>query len=94
MDYEGYRDYHAVNLDAQTSTASPVQLMVLLMDGLLEEMARARAHIEQRRYEAKGRCVSKCIDILNGLSSSLDLDAQAVRWQKTSRACTSTVPAV
>jgi flagellar protein FliS len=75
LDYEGYRSYHAVNLDAQASSASPVQLVLMLMDGLLEEMARARAHIEHKRFEAKGNSINKCIDILNGLSGALDFDA-------------------
>ncbi|SCK17525.1 flagellar export chaperone FliS [Vogesella sp. LIG4] len=75
MDYEGYRSYHAVNLDAQTANASPVQLVLVLMNGLLDEMARARGHIEQQRFEAKGRSINKCIDILNGLSSALDMEA-------------------
>ncbi|MFC3533454.1 flagellar export chaperone FliS [Vogesella facilis] len=74
LDYEGYRSYHAVNLDAQTANASPVQLVLVLMNGLLEEMARARAHIEQRRFEAKGNSINKCIDILNGLSSALEME--------------------
>ncbi|WP_174873897.1 flagellar export chaperone FliS [Vogesella oryzae] len=74
LDYEGYRSYHAVNLDAQTASASPVQLVLVLMNGLLEEMARARAHIEQKRFEAKGNSINKCIDILNGLSSALEME--------------------
>lgn len=74
LDYEGYRSYHAVNLDAQTANASPVQLVLVLMNGLLEEMARARAHIEHKRFEAKGNSINKCIDILNGLSSALEME--------------------
>lgn len=74
MNYEAYRSYHSVNLGAQTAQASPVQLVLILMDGLLEELARARAHIEARRYEAKAASLNKCIDILNGLASSLDLE--------------------
>lgn len=74
MNYEAYRTYHSVNLGAQTAQASPVQLVLILMDGLLEELARARAHIEARRYEAKAASLNKCIDILNGLASSLDLE--------------------
>ena len=42
------------------------------MDGLLEELARARAHIEGKRFEEKARSLDKCINILNGLSSALD----------------------
>jgi len=44
----------------------------MLMDGLLEEIARARAHIEARRYELKAASLDKCIEMLNGLSSALD----------------------
>lgn len=71
---EAYGGYHAVNLDAQTSRASPVELVLLLTDGLLDELARARAHIVARRYEAKADSINKCVEILNGLASSLDLD--------------------
>ena len=71
---EAYGGYHAVNLDAQTSRASPVELVLLLTDGLLDELARARAHIVARRFEAKAASIDKCIEIINGLSSSLDLD--------------------
>jgi flagellar protein FliS len=72
---EAYGGYHAVNLDAQTSRASPVELVLLLTDGLLDELARARAHIVGRRYEAKAKSIDKCVEIINGLSSSLDFDS-------------------
>ena len=75
MDHDAYRHYHATNLNAQTANASPVQLVLILMDGLLEELARTRAHIEARRFELKARGLDKCVDILNGLSSALDLDS-------------------
>jgi len=74
LDQDAYRTYHDVNLSAQTAQASPVQLVIVLMDGLLEELARARAHITAKRIELKARSLDKCIDILNGLSSALDLD--------------------
>lgn len=77
MNNEAYSSYHAVNLDAQTARASPVQLVLILMDGLLEEVARARAHIAARRFEQKAKSLDKCIEILNGLSSSLDFESQS-----------------
>ena len=49
MNHDAYSDYHAVNLDAQTSRATPVELVLLLTDGLLEELARARGHIVGKR---------------------------------------------
>lgn len=75
MNYEAYRSYHNVNLNAQTAQASPVQLVLVLLDGLLEELARARAHIEGKRYEAKANSLNKCVDVLNGLTSALDFEA-------------------
>jgi len=75
LDQEAYRSYHAVNLEARTAHASPVQLVLILMDGLLEEVARARAHVLARRHEQKAASLNRCIEILNGLSSSLDTDS-------------------
>jgi flagellar protein FliS len=71
---EAYGSYHAVNLDAQTSRASPVELVLLLTDGLLDELARARGHIVGKRYEQKAASIIKSIDIINGMSSSLDFE--------------------
>nr|WP_145545903.1 flagellar export chaperone FliS [Variovorax boronicumulans] len=72
MDHDAYHHYHAVNLHAQTANASPVQLVLILLDGLLEELARTRAHIAARRFTEKAQSLDKCVDILNGLSSALD----------------------
>ncbi|MBQ5942374.1 MULTISPECIES: flagellar export chaperone FliS [unclassified Massilia] len=72
--HEAYGSYHAVDLDAQTSRASPVELVLLLTNGLLDELARARAHIVAKRYEQKAASIDKCVEIINGLSSSLDFD--------------------
>jgi flagellar protein FliS len=72
---EAYGSYHAVNLEAQTSRASPIELVLLLTDGLLEELARARAHIVGKRYEQRAQSINKCVDIINGLSSSLDFES-------------------
>jgi len=71
---EAYGTYHAANLDAQTARASPIELVLLLTDGLLDELARARAHIVGRRYEARAASINKCVDIINGLASSLDFE--------------------
>jgi flagellar protein FliS len=71
---EAYSSYHATSLDAQTSRASPIELVLVLTDGLLDELARARAHIVAKRYEQKATSIDKCVEIINGLSSSLDFE--------------------
>jgi flagellar protein FliS len=67
---EAYASYHATSLDAQTSRASPIELVLLL-----DELARARAHIVAKRYEPRAQSINKCVDIINGLSSSLDFES-------------------
>lgn len=75
LNHDAYSNYHSVNLDAQTARASPVELVLVLTDGLLEELARARGHITGKRFEQKANSINKCVEIINGLSSSLDFDS-------------------
>ncbi|MGL5177941.1 MAG: lateral flagellar export chaperone LafC, partial [Aeromonas veronii] len=49
-------------------------LVLMLMDGLLDEMARAEGHSLARQFERKGQAISKCLQILGGLDSALDMD--------------------
>ena len=71
---EGYGGYRAVNVSAQTAQATPLQLVLMLLDGLHDELARLRMHVEHRRYELKARSIEKCVDILTGLGSALEAD--------------------
>ena len=59
MSYDAYQSYQAVDLGAQTAKASPLELVLILMTGLLDELARARAHIEHARFEAKAKARSR-----------------------------------
>ncbi|MCJ2378568.1 flagellar export chaperone FliS [Vibrio sp. ZSDZ34] len=70
----GYDSYQQVDLDAQAASANPHQLVVMLIDGLLDEVERVRGHIEAGRLEQKGAGISKCMNILVGLDSALDTE--------------------
>ena len=69
---DGYDSYRAIDLDTQVSCASPYQLVLVLFDGLLDELSRARGHIETRHYDLKGQSLEKCMNIINALNSTLD----------------------
>ena len=56
-----------------------------VFDGLLDELARARGHIEAKRYQEKGRSLEKCLNIINGLNSALDYDSGGEVVQGLSR---------
>jgi flagellar protein FliS len=71
---ESYDSYRAVDLEVRACSASPYELVLVLFDGLLDELSRARGHIEAKRFELKGQSLEKCMNILNGLNSTLDYD--------------------
>jgi len=71
---ESYDSYRMVDLESKAAASSPYELVLVLFDGLLDELARARGHIEHKRYQQKGRSLEKCLNILNGLSGALDYE--------------------
>ncbi|MCF3095886.1 flagellar export chaperone FliS [Aeromonas australiensis] len=71
---DGYDAYQFAATQAKAASADPHQLVLMLMDGLLDEIARAEGHILAKRFERKGQAISKCLQILGGLDSALDMD--------------------
>ncbi|WP_434357963.1 flagellar export chaperone FliS [Parasalinivibrio latis] len=71
---EGLGAYQHSQNHAQAASASPHRLIQMLLEGLLENLSRARGYMERGQIADKGMTVSKCLDILNGLSSVLDED--------------------
>ena len=66
----------AANAYFQTrvSTTDQGQLLIMLYDGALKYLAQARDKILAKDYAGKGVLISKVIDIINELSSSLNLE--------------------
>src|SRR5690625_1908962 len=71
---DGYASYRQVDLEARAASGSPYELVLILFDGLFDELARARGHIENKRYREKGHSLEKCMNILNSLNSALDFE--------------------
>ncbi|WEN14616.1 flagellar export chaperone FliS [Rhodanobacter sp. AS-Z3] len=68
----GANAYQQVRSHGGVESASPHGLITLLMDGALERLVKARAHIMRGEIAAKGETISRCIDIIGGLRDSLD----------------------
>lgn len=66
----------AANAYFQTkvTTTDQGQLLIMLYDGALRYLAQARDKILAKDYAGKGVLISKVIDIINELSSSLNLE--------------------
>lgn len=69
----GFDVYLHTQTDARAAQASPRELVLMLMDGLLDEISRAEGHMLAGRLEKKGHSIAKAIDIIGGLDSALDL---------------------
>ena len=55
-------------------TASPGELLVMLYDGVLMRIKRARLHFERGEWEPAGEYLGRCQDILHELMATLDAD--------------------
>lgn len=64
--------YQQVRSHGGVESADPHGLITLLMDGALERLVKARAHMLRGEVAAKGETISRCIEIIGGLRDSLD----------------------
>ncbi|MBQ4854391.1 flagellar export chaperone FliS [Rhodanobacter sp. B2A1Ga4] len=64
--------YQRVRSHGGVESADPHGLITLLMDGALERLVKARAHMLRGEVAAKGEAITRCIEILGGLRDSLD----------------------
>ncbi|MEW7314552.1 flagellar export chaperone FliS [Buttiauxella gaviniae] len=71
----GTQAYAQIGVESAVMSASPHQLIVLLFDGALSALVRARLFMQQGELAAKGEALSKAINIIdNGLKAGLDRD--------------------
>lgn len=72
---KGASTYASVGVETGVMSASPHQLIVMLFDGALAAIKKARWALESGDIAARGSAISKAIDIVdNGLKSALDLE--------------------
>lgn len=64
--------YQQVRSHGGVESADPHGLITLLMDGLLERLVKARAHMQRGEVAAKGELIGRCINIVGGLRDALD----------------------
>lgn len=75
MNTTGSTVYARVAVESAVMGASPHQLIVMLFDGALSALVRARLFISQGDIAAKGEALSKAINIIdNGLKAGLNAE--------------------
>ncbi|MBC7192368.1 flagellar export chaperone FliS [Marinobacter sp.] len=70
----GLQAYQRVNTQTSITDADPHKLIQLLYNGALERINMAKARMQAKDYEGKGKLISKAIEIIGGLRGFLDFE--------------------
>lgn len=96
----GLQQYQRINTQTSITDADPHKLIQLLYQGALERINMAKAKLQAKDYDAKGKLILKAMDIVSALRGFLDkeqggelserLDAlyeymERVLWEANSR---------
>lgn len=71
----GVAQYGKVAAESEAAYANPHRLVQMLMEGALDKVATAKGCIERNDLEGKSRQITWAMSIINGLRTSLDMDA-------------------
>lgn len=71
----GIKAYKAVGIKDDLAVADPHRVIQLLMQGALENMAKAKGCIERKDFAGKSESISKAINIISALQGCLDMSA-------------------
>ena len=66
--------YGQIKNDAQTTYASPHQLMLMLFDGAIEAMSFTIGAIQNNNFELRSKQNTRSITIINGMRECLDME--------------------
>lgn len=72
---QAIRQYQHSSVDSVTSTASPHQLVAMLLEGALDRIARARGAVSNGDLTGRLNNIGAAISIVEYLKLSLDLNA-------------------
>jgi len=77
MSLKAVNAYKKGNLKQEVAEADPHKLTLMLMQGALENMAKAKGTIQRNQYESKGTFFSKAISIVQYLRDTIDLTVKS-----------------
>lgn len=71
-DHSGLNQYQTVGLQSKVSSATPHSLVAMLLDGLLEKLAKASGAMQRGDTSVQGSSISSAMRIVDALRASLD----------------------
>ena len=73
--HSAVKQYNQVGVVSGVEAASPHRLIQMLMQGAIEKVAMAKGYMLRKDIANKGSHISWAISIIDGLRSSLDMEA-------------------
>lgn len=68
--------YKKIGIESNILASNPHQIIIMMFDGALQSIAVAKGAIERKDLELKSKSLTKFINILSALRSSLDFDSE------------------
>ena len=72
--YKAIESYGSVRVDSGVVDANAAQLILMLFDGLVENILDARRHMQQGHVAEKSRHIARAARIVIGLQSALNFE--------------------
>jgi flagellar protein FliS len=72
---KGVNQYGRIAAESEAGFASPHRLVQMLMEGALDKIATAKGFMVRKDYAGKSQNISWASSIINGLCTSLDVQA-------------------
>ena len=72
--HSALKQYQSVDVESKVSASNPHSLVVMLLDGLLQKIARASGAVERGETSEQGMAISSALKIVDSLRASLDHD--------------------
>ena len=72
--YDALNEYQQNHIQGQVTTSTPHSLVAMLLQGVLDKLAKASGAIQRNDIPARGKAISEGIRIIDNLRASLDVD--------------------
>ena len=70
--HEALRQYRKLQTETAVETADSHRLIAMLLEGAIERIGRAKAHLERGETARKGEQIGLAVSIIEGLRTALD----------------------
>lgn len=71
--YDALNEYQQIDIQSKVSNSTPHSLVSMLLQGVLDKLAKANGAIHRKDIAQRGQTISESIRIIDNLRASLDL---------------------